>query len=68
MNESLKNLKELITTINHIKDNLLDKTSRIKKNLSMNQKLFSDLARLIDKGNILKEIKNPINYFDEEKK
>jgi hypothetical protein len=33
----------------------------------MNQKFLSEIAILIDKENILKEIKNPINYFEEEK-
>jgi hypothetical protein len=48
MNESLKDLKELTTTIDLIKDTLLLKTSRIQKNLTTNKKVLSDIAWLID--------------------
>jgi hypothetical protein len=33
----------------------------------MNQKLLANIAVLIDKDNILREIKNPVNYFEETK-
>jgi hypothetical protein len=52
--------------IDFIKDTLLSRTARIQSNLTLNQKFLAEIAKLIDKENILKNIENPINYFEEE--